>query len=152
MTKDQLKEHLQNLNPEIEFVEEGEYLTSILPSVHLHKMAKNLRNSEETQFDFLFCQTAIDWPEYIDVVYHLRSTILEHSLVLKARINDRANAKIESVFDIWKTADFHEREIYDLFGVVFENHPDLRRIFLDDDWVGYPLRKDYEDEINIVEL
>ena len=152
MTKDQLKEHLQNLKPDIEFVEEGKYLTAILPSAILHEIAQNLRNSEETQFDFLFCQTAIDWPEYIDVVYHLRSTILGHTVVLKARINDREKARVDSVFDLWKTADFHEREIYDLFGVVFENHPDLRRIFLDDDWVGYPLRKDYVDEINIVEL
>jgi len=152
MNKDQLKEHLQNINSDIEFVEEGEYLNAILPSNLLHEVAQNLRNTEDTQFDFLFCQTCIDWPEYMEVVYHLKSTTIGHSVVLKARINDRNDARIDSVYDLWKTADFHEREIFDLFGVIFENHPDLRRIFLEDDWVGYPLRKDYVDEINIVDL
>ncbi|MDH5398758.1 MAG: NADH-quinone oxidoreductase subunit C, partial [Cyclobacteriaceae bacterium] len=93
-----------------------------------------------------------DWPEYMTVVYHLRSTISGLELVVKAKIDDREKPEIESVCDIWRTAEFHEREIFDLFGIVFKGHPDLRRLFLDDDWQGFPLRKDYVDEVNIVEL
>ncbi len=72
-------------------------------------------------------------------------------MVLKSSIADRNNPEIDSVFDIWVGAEYHEREIFDLFGIHFKNHPDLRKIFLDNDWVGFPLRKDYIDEINIVE-
>ena len=85
------------------------------------------------------------------VVYHLTSRQHKHTLVIKAKIEDRDHAVIDTVSDLWKTANFHEREIYDLFGVKFTNHPDLRRIFLDDDWVGHPLRKDYTDE-NMISL
>jgi len=65
---------------------------------------------------------------------------------------DRNNAEIETVTDIWRTAEFHEREVYDLFGVRFLNHPDLRRLILTDDFEGYPLRKDFEDPINMIKL
>jgi NADH:ubiquinone oxidoreductase subunit C len=94
----------------------------------------------------------VDWPEHMEVVYHFKSTQLNHSVVIKAKINTREKPEIETVSDIWRTAEFHEREVYDLFGIVFKNHPDLRRIFLDDDWEGYPMRKDYVDEVNIVDL
>ena len=73
-------------------------------------------------------------------------------MVLKVKISDRENPAVDTVSDIWKTAEFHEREVYDLFGIKFNNHPDLRRILLEEDWEGYPLRKDYKDEVNIVEL
>jgi NADH:ubiquinone oxidoreductase subunit C len=86
------------------------------------------------------------------VVYHLRSTKLGHELVLKVKTEDRENPSFDTVCDIWRTAEFHEREIFDLLGIRFNNHPDLRRMFLDENWVGYPLRKDYSDEVNIVEL
>ena len=85
------------------------------------------------------------------VIYHLRSSPHHHSIVLKAQIEDRENPKVDTVSDIWRTAEFHERETYDFFGIVFKDHPDLRRIFLEDDWVGFPLRKDYVDEINIID-
>ena len=88
----------------------------------------------------------------MEVVYHFNSTQLKHNVVIKAKINSREKPEIETISDIWRTAEFHEREVYDLFGIVFKNHPDLRRIFLEDDWEGYPLRKDYVDEVNIVEL
>ena len=152
MTKDQLREHFISIYSETEFEEEGEFLSAIIPSPQLHKVAEKLKNGESTKFDFLFCLSGVDFPEYLMVVYHLKSTVLGHSVVVKAKIENRENAQVESVYDLWKTADFHEREIYDLFGVKFDNHPDLRRIFLEDDWVGYPLRKDYVDDINIVEL
>jgi NADH:ubiquinone oxidoreductase subunit C len=79
----------------------------------------------------------------------MRSTIYNHTVVLKTRISDRENPVLDSVTDIWQTAEFHEREVYDLLGIKFNNHPDLRRLFLDNSW-GFPLRKDYVDDINIV--
>ena len=73
-------------------------------------------------------------------------------LVFSAQTADREDPNLDTVCDIWPTAEFHEREVYDLFGIRFNNHPDLRRLLLTDDWEGYPLRKDYVDEINIVSL
>lgn len=152
MTREELKEHILTLYQEAEFEDDYEYLGIIIPGKELHRVAEDLKSNEKTLFDFMFCQTGVDFLEYLMVVYHLKSSALGHSLVLKAKIEDRENPHIDTVFDLWKTADFHEREIYDLFGIVFDNHPDLRRILLTDDWEGYPLRKDYVDEINIVEL
>ena len=152
MTKDELREHFTNIYAESKFEEEGEYLSVLIPSTHLHKVAEDLKSNAKTLFNFLFCLTGVDFPEYMLVVYHLKSTELGHSVVLKARIENRSDPHVDSVYDLWKTAEFHERETFDLFGIIFNNHPDLRRIFLDDDWVGHPLRKDYVDEVNIVEL
>ena len=89
---------------------------------------------------------------FLEVVYHLESTIHGHQLVLKVRTADRENGAIDTVSDIWRTAEFHEREVYDLMGIRFTNHPDLRRLFLEEGWKGHPLRKDYADEVNIVEF
>jgi NADH-quinone oxidoreductase subunit C len=115
----------------------------------LYLLAKQLREKKEAQFDYLFCLTGVDWGQDLGVVYHLRSTIYNHVVVLKTRTADREFPHFDSVSDIWETADFHEREAYDLLGIRFTNHPDLRRLFLDNSW-GYPLRKDYVDDINIV--
>jgi NADH-quinone oxidoreductase subunit C len=101
-----------------------------------------------TGLDFDYCQdiTAVDWParKVIEVVYHLYSLVHRHGVVLKAE-TDREKPTIATVEGVWKAATWLEREIYDLFGVNFEGHSDLRRILLPDDWVGYPLRKDYQE-------
>ena len=154
MTKEELQQKALSIYPEAEIsLETCHSLINVsVPSENLHELAETLKNDPETQFDFLFCLSGVDWPEYIEVVYHLRSTTLGHEIVLRGKMTDRENARIDTVCDLWKTAEFHEREVYDLFGVHFNNHPDLRRIFLEDDWVGHPLRKDYVDEVNIVDL
>jgi NADH:ubiquinone oxidoreductase subunit C len=85
------------------------------------------------------------------MVYHLTSTIHRHTIVVKLKL-DRTNPEIETVSNIWRTAEFHEREQYEMFGVKFLNHPDLRRLILEDDFVGFPLRKDFEDPINMIRL
>jgi NADH-quinone oxidoreductase subunit C len=94
--------------------------------------------------DFLEDLTAVDWPKRnaIDVVYHLFSYRHRHSFVLKVE-TDRARPSAPTVEGVWKAANWMEREVYDLFGVQFEGHPDLRRVLLPDDWEGHPLRKDY---------
>lgn len=151
MTNEELKQTVLSIVPTATF-EESQFLNVILDASQLHLLAKYLKENPATNFDYLFCQTAVDWLQYFYVVYHLTSKNLKHTLVLKAKITDRENPVVESVCDLWKTANFHEREVFDLFGIKFTNHPDLRRILLEDHWVGYPLRKDYKDEINMVEL
>ena len=149
MDKIQLGEFIKSIAGEAEIRDGKQYLEVTVPPSVLYKLARKLRENEETQFDFLFCLTGVDWGADLGVIYHMRSTIYNHTVVLKSRISDRENPVLDSVTDIWQTAEFHEREVYDLLGIKFNNHPDLRRLFLDNSW-GFPLRKDYVDDINIV--
>ncbi|MBD1422827.1 NADH-quinone oxidoreductase subunit C [Sphingobacterium chuzhouense] len=117
----------------------------------LVKIAFLLRDTEGYYFDFLSNISTLDYyPDYrFAVVYHLSSIPYQTQLTLKVEIeNDRRLdnlPEIPSVSAVWRTADWHEREAFDLMGIFFTEHPDLRRILLPDDWQGYPLRKDYED-------
>ena len=149
MDKIQLGEFIKSINPDLEIKEGKQYLEVIIPPSKLYILAKELRERDEAQFDYLFCLTGVDYGQDLGVVYHLRSTIYGHVVVLKTRTSDREHPQLDSVADIWKTADFHEREVFDLLGIKFTNHPDMRRLFLDSSW-GFPLRKDYVDDINIV--
>jgi len=149
MDKAQLGEFIKSIDQELDIREGKQYVEITVPPSKLYSLAKQLRDKKEAQFDFLFCLSGVDYGQDLGVVYHLRSTIYDHVIVLKTRTSDREHPQFDSVSDIWKTADFHEREAYDLLGIRFTNHPDLRRLFLDNSW-GYPLRKDYVDDINIV--
>ena len=104
-----------------------------------------LRDEPELVFDTLHCLSGVDFPEEekLEVVYHLYSLEHRHWIVLKVEL-PRDDAKVPTVENVWKTANWHERETYDLYGIVFEGHSDLRRILLPDDWEGHPLRKDWE--------
>jgi NADH-quinone oxidoreductase subunit C len=106
-----------------------------------------LHNAAGFRFEVLSDLTALDWPkeEKIQIVYHLFSYTHNHQIVLKVDL-PRDNPKIATVESVWKVANWFEREVYDLFGVIFEGHSDLRRIMLPEDWVGYPLRKDYVEQ------
>ena len=106
-----------------------------------------LRDGAGLNFEVLSDLTALDWPkeEKIQVVYHLFSYSHNHQTVLKVDL-PRDNPKIATVEGVWKVANWFEREVYDLFGVIFEGHGDLRRIMLPEDWLGYPLRKDYVEQ------
>jgi len=150
MTSEELKQVILLQIPEAVF-EEAQFLNAIVDGDKAFPLLKSLRESPETEFDYLFCESGVDWKEFFYVVYHLVSRKHNHTLVLKAKITDRVNPHIASVAGIWKTAEMHELEIFDLFGIKFTNHPNLRRLFLDDTW-GFPLRKDYTDETNIVAL
>lgn len=129
----------------------SQYPEIIVPADKLHEAAEQLRNFEGTPFDYLISMTAVDFTDKFTVYYHLESTQSHKLVVLKADIADRDKAEVETVSDIWATAEFLEREVFDLFGIRFKNHPDLRRLFLEDDY-GFPLRKDFKDEVNIIEL
>ncbi|MBK8365602.1 MAG: NADH-quinone oxidoreductase subunit C [Bacteroidetes bacterium] len=147
-----LQEKLLSICPTATFEENTQWPTINIESTEWRRLAEHLKNDPELAFDYLFCITGVDWKTHLSMVYHLSSTIHRHTIVVKAKISDRNNAAIESVYNIWATAELNEREAYDLFGINFTNHPDLRRLFLTDDWVGYPLRKDYEDPINMIKL
>jgi NADH-quinone oxidoreductase subunit C len=149
MDKVQLTEFVKSIDKELEIKEGKQYTEVTVPASKLHSLAKQLREKEELKFDFLFCLSGVDYGQDLGVIYHLRSTIFGHTIVLRTIASDRVNPQLDSVSDIWLTADFHEREVYDLLGIKFANHPDLRRLFLDSSW-GFPLRKDYVDDINIV--
>ncbi len=105
-----------------------------------------LKSEPGIELDFLEDETAVDWPKrnVIEVVYHLLSYRHRHPFKLKVEA-DRAAPVVPSVEGVWKTGNWFEREIWDLFGVQFTGHPDLRRIMLPDDWIGHPLRKDYQE-------
>ncbi len=105
-----------------------------------------LKTTSGIELDHCDVISGVDWPKrnVIEVVYHLFSYRHRHGIVLKVEA-DRARPVVPSVESVWKTADWMERECYDLFGVEFTGHPDLRRILLPDDWEGWPLRKDYQE-------
>ena len=110
-------------------------------------IARYLAEEDELAFDSLVCLSGVDLgakEENLEIVYHLFSMTHRHTVVLKA-ILPKEDPHIPSVEDIWKTANWHEREAYDLYGITFEGHSDLRRILMPDDWEGHPLRKDYKD-------
>ncbi|MCX7833654.1 MAG: NADH-quinone oxidoreductase subunit C [Ignavibacteria bacterium] len=103
-----------------------------------------LRDERSLQFDFLNCLSGVDLDsDNLAVVYHMSSFVHKHKLKIKV-IVPKSNPVVKSVYDVWATAEWHEREAYDLFGIIFEGNPDLRRILLPEDWEGYPLRKDYK--------
>lgn len=101
-----------------------------------------LRDDPSLAFDTLLLVSGVDYPNRFEVVYHLTSAVHCHSIGIKASLG-RDLPEIDSVTPIWPAADWHEREQFDLMGIVFHGHPDLRRILCPDDWEGFPLRKDY---------
>lgn len=151
MNKEALQESIAASFPDVQFAVDGEWLNAEVPAANLLHLMQHLRNSANLNFDYLFCVTCIDWKTNLTMVYHLSSTQYRHQLVVKSVLN-REKPEIETVSFIWRTAEMLEREVYELFGVQFLHHPDLRKLILPDDWVGYPLRKDYEDPINMIKL
>lgn len=136
---------------ELEFTEEeSQFLNISVQPADLHQLMAQLKSNSETNFDYLFCLSGVDWGKELGVVYHLESTTHRHIIVVKVKTEDRENPVFDSVYDIWKTAEFHEREVFDFFGIKFNNHPNLKRLFLTEDWDGFPLRKDYVDDINMI--
>ncbi|MGH2376222.1 MAG: NADH-quinone oxidoreductase subunit C [bacterium] len=115
-----------------------------VPAGRLLEICRVLRDEAPFRLDYCSFVSAIDYPAdgMIDILYHLFSTTARHELLLKVRVS-RDAPRVPSVTGIWRGADWHERETYDLLGVVFDGHPDLRRIMMTEDWSGHPLRKDY---------
>ena len=120
---------------------------AVVKAERLLEVARFLRATPGLEMDFCEDLTAVDWPKrnVIEVVYHLFSYGHRHGIVLKVEA-DRAAPVVPSVEGVWKAANWMEREVYDLFGVTFTGHPDLRRVLLPDDWDGHPLRKDWQEK------
>lgn len=151
MTNEALQNLISGWIPDLEISEEGsQFLNISVQPEQLHQLMLKLKTNSDTKFDYLFCLSGVDWEPELGVVYHLESTEYRHTIVVKVKTANRENPTFDSVCDIWKTAEFHEREVFDFFGIKFNNHPNLKRLFLTDEWEGFPLRKDYEDEINMV--
>jgi NADH:ubiquinone oxidoreductase subunit C len=152
MVNEELKTKITELLATATFDETGEWLSITVDAKDWLQFAQQLRNDDGLQFDYLFCLTCIDNKTNLTMVYHLSSTIFRHNIVIKSVLN-RDKPEIETVSHIWKTADFHEREVYEMFGVDFLNHPDLRLLILPDGWEGKnPMRKDFEDAVNMIKL
>jgi len=143
---------LQKFGPEVIAGEQivGLQHALLIDKERIAEVCLELRDNEKTYFDFLSCLTGVDHgveDNKFSVVYHLASIPFKSQLTLKVFVeHDRSSEVLPSfptVSHIWKTAEWHEREAFDLTGIYFEGHPDLRRILLPDDWEGYPLRKDY---------
>lgn len=145
-----IKEKITSIFPDANFAESESLVLTVKPD-QLHVLAEKLRNDKELEFDFMRSLTGMDWGEEgLGVVYHLESTKYGHQIVVKTATTDRECPMIPSLSDIWKTADLNEREVYDYFGIYFVGHQDMRRLYLREDWTGYPLRKDYDlsEEVN----
>jgi len=151
MTNEELQLKIDKLNLNLEFTEEAsQFLNVTVSKENLAELCKRLKEDSDLSFDYLFCLTGIDYGEQLGVIYHLESIIHRHQLVVKVNLDDRENPVLDSLTPIWKTAEFHEMEVFDFFGIKFNNHPNLKRLFLTPDWSGFPLRKDYVDQENIV--
>lgn len=152
MTKEALKIQLTELFPAGTFDESGEWLNMSVSATEFPATAKKLRYDAALHFDYMFCLTCVDWKTNLTMVYHLTSTAHRQPVVIKVQL-DRNKPEIESIAHIWRTADFHEREVYEMYGVNFLNHPDLRLLILPDGWEGKnPMRKDFEDAVNMIKL
>ena len=132
----------------------------LVDPLKINEVSLFLRDNDELRFDSLMNLSGVDNANgekvtkedgtttvirgTFSVYYHLDSTILKHKITLKVS-TEKEDPEVESVDEIWKASTWHEREAYDMYGIIFLNHPDLRRILLPDDWDGYPLRKDYEN-------
>ncbi|MFH1336796.1 MAG: NADH-quinone oxidoreductase subunit C [Candidatus Zixiibacteriota bacterium] len=128
----------------LEIVEFRDQLTCVVRKGDLPALCKFLKDDPELSFNFLSCISGVDFPERdprFDVVYELYSISKNHRLRLKVKVNEEES--VPSITSIWSTANWHEREVFDLFGINFEGHPDLRRILMPDDYEGHPLRKDF---------
>ena len=165
MTNEELIQHITAWNTEAEFqlpagsetefisaLEDmsGEYLNVEIPSAGLIPFMKRLKEDAELQFDYLFDMIGMDWGNELGILYHLVSTTRGHHLIVRIKIEDRENPEVDTVENIWKAAHLQEREIFDLFGIRFKGHSNLKRIFLAEGFKGYPLRKDYEDDYMII--
>ncbi len=109
----------------------------------IYELCQELQNNPKTQYNYLKSISAVDYIEYFEIVYHLDSLINNSSLVLKTKLFGRSKLSVKSVTSLWKGAELQEREIWDLMGIYFEDHPNMKRILLWEGFEGHPLRKDF---------
>lgn len=125
----------------VEFETGSDSFINVNPN-SIKDIAMFLRDNNELQFDYLSMLSGMDYKDSLGIVYHIYSISLKHKLVLKVKL-DRNKPIVATIERVWKTANWHEREVYDMFGIEFDGHSNLERILCPDDWEGFPLRKDY---------
>lgn len=147
-----IQQKISTLCPEAQFDTTGELLLVTVPDAKWHQLALQLR--DELGFDYLTAVVGMDWKDSLGCVYYLTNSDTQEMLHVKVATTDREKPMLHTVSDVWAVANYQEREVYDFFGIEFINHPDMRRFFLRNDWVGHPLRKDYDasPELNPLRL
>jgi NADH-quinone oxidoreductase subunit C len=145
---DRVKEALSSFVEEINLDYSSTPFSITIAADKILDVCNTLHQHPDLYFDSLSCLTALDNGKEagtMEVIYNLYSIPFNHHLMLKV-VLPRENPAIESVTSIWRTANWHEREAFDMYGIIFKNHPDLRRILMPADWEGFPLRKNYEHQ------
>ncbi len=145
-----IQEIIGKVCPEAVF-EENEVALAVVPDAKWHTVAETLKKAG---YDWLACVVGEDWGDALGCTYYIKSTSDYSMVSVKVTTTDRENPMLHSVYDVWEIARLEEREVYDFYGIKFINHPDMRRLYLRNDWVGFPLRKDYDEnpEINPIRL
>lgn len=142
-----IKAKIATIVPEAEFTTQGDTI-AVIPATSFRKLAEALRYDKEEPLDYLVDIVGMDWGESLGALYYLESTQTYRRIALKTATTNREMPELPTVCDLWKTAEFKEREVFDFFGIKFTGNPDMRRLFLREDWKGYPLRKDYDSSLN----
>lgn len=149
MDKESLIKQLESIaSHKMVWLEASVPVTLVIHADDLTAVANNLQQNPSCYFDQLTCVTGVDngpQANTMEVIYHLYSIPFNQSLAVKV-VLDRANPVVESVVAVWQSANWLEREVFDMYGIQFNNHPDLRRILMPADWQGFPLRKDYKEQ------
>lgn len=138
-----IQEKISKLFPAATF-EQADTLQITIPDAQLQSLARTLRDDADLAFDFLVTIVGMDWKDSLGCIYYLASSTHANTLAVKVSTTDRESPMLHSVSEVWTIAEIFEREVYDFFGIVFIGNKDMRRLFLNIDWVGYPLRKDYD--------
>ena len=145
-----IENKITQLCPQAQVDTTGEFPLVTVDDAQWHDLARALKT--QLHYDVLSAVVGMDWTEALGCVYYLTNTSTHELLHVKVATADRENPRLHSVVDLWPVANFQEREVYDFYGIVFIGHPDMRRMFLRTDWVGYPLRKDYDPASNPLRL
>lgn len=141
------QEKIAKLFPAATFGQDGTNIPQItIDDAQWHDLAKTLRDDADLSMDYLITIVGMDWVDSLGCIYYLTSTKTHEIISVRVSTTDREKPMLYSVADLWRVAEIFEREVYDFFGIVFIGNPDMRRLFLNIDWVGYPLRKDYDED------
>ena len=146
----EIQDKITQLCPQAQVDTTGEFPLVTVPDAQWHDLANALKT--QLHYDVLSAVVGMDWTDALGCVYYLTNTTTHELLHVKVTTADRENPLLHTVCDVWPVANFQEREVYDFYGIVFIGHPDMRRMFLRNDWVGYPLRKDYNPDSNPLRL
>ena len=146
----EIQDKITQLCPQAQVDTTGEFPLVTVDDAQWHDLARALKT--QLHYDVLSAVVGMDWTESLGCIYYLTNTSTHELLHVKVATTDRENPRLHTVCDLWPVANFQEREVYDFYGIVFIGHPDMRRMFLRNDWVGYPLRKDYDPASNPLRL